>query len=193
MDLVLDVAQVAFYALGSLALILGGFLGLRRFGFERPHHSAWEITLEEGARRRAFVGGRQVFVHSFLLILTNRSFAAQRVAGYWFGLFPSSHGDFSGERFNKTPPSSDGLRSFFGREMTIVGTTVAPNRTVRFGQTMMAPTPHAVVRVCYAAVCRRPRLIWPGFHDEMIIAAVGSQIVPIRLEDVLAEGAEQEA
>jgi len=187
MDYALDAMQIWFYALGSLALLFGGLLGLRRFGFERPHNSAWEITLDHGTRRQILVDGRQIFAHSFLLILSNRSFAAQRLEGYWFGVFPSSDEDFSGARFNRTPPTSDGLRTFFGQEMMMVGTTVGPNRTARFGKTMMTPTSHAAVRVCYAAVGKRPRLIWPGFHNETIIAAVGSQIVPIRLEDVLAD------
>ncbi len=184
MPLALDTAQTVFYALGSVAIILGGMLGLRRFAIERPHDIAWEVTLGEGTRRQVTFPEGTGYVHSFLLVLTNRSFAPQRVEGYWFSLFPTDHADFPGRRFDETPRTMDGLRGFFGREMLPVGSTTPPNGVLRFGQTMIDGSPHAAVRVSYAAIGPRPRLILPGFYNDQLVVALGSQIVSIGRDDL---------
>jgi len=119
------------------------------------------------------------------MVLTNRSAAFQKLDGYWIDVYPDGHEDFSGTRFDATLRDSKSLPEYFGREMTPTGMEhVPPNGLVRFGRTMGDVRPHSAVRVCYAAVGRRRRFISLGYHADLNVVAVGSQIVFAKLEDL---------
>ena len=178
---VIDTLQVTFYGLGSLTLVA---IGLRRFLLERRHDTAWEVSYGEVSVRKTVTPGTP-YLHSFLLILTNRSAAFQKLDGYWIDVYPDGHQDFSGQRFDAALRESKSLLEYFGREITPTGMEhVPPNGIVRFGRTMGDVKPHSAVRVCYAAVGKKRRLLSLGYHAESKVVAVGSQIVFAKLEDL---------
>jgi hypothetical protein len=161
----------------------GFFLGWRRFILERPHDPAWETGWGE-AILRALPGSTPEYAHSFAVMLTNRSLAFQRFEGYWMRVYPYGHADFDEARFDQIERSIRGIREFFGREMFKQGAPVAPGGSVRFGQTFTTDRPYSMVRSCYAAIGRRPRRFLPGYHEDMMIIAFGSQTVSVGLEDL---------
>lgn len=177
-------AQIAFYIVGALTLLVGAGLGVRRFVFERPYQQSWEVEISPGQIRR--VGSpREEYFHDVRLRFRNRSLAYQMVEGCWINLYRPDQDNFDGQLFKRADWTVSGMSAFFGdRGVAPAVQYLSHGDEAFFGMTLGTERLHPVLRVCCAVQTRRRRLFWPGFHDESTIVGIMNQFVFMEVGDI---------
>jgi hypothetical protein len=141
----LDGAQAALYTATTLAVVVGGFLALRRYRLEEPHAPSWGTNLGD-CKVRAHP--EKLFVYDILVTITNQSKSSQRISCVRFAI-----------NFDLLGTPEERLYAIANKSPQWVTSEVPPGGVFRFSATTYAKQLHEIVDLTFVLETERRRFV----------------------------------
>lgn len=185
-QIAVDIASAIFFSLGSVAIVIGVPLAMRRLFFEQPYAQSWHHEVLDCHLRRVQRSSMpDTFVYTVSIRITNRSNSAQYVARTWaMTVLPSDAEDLNEllAGAGSLATSSD-AEVLFQTPGNSLDTQFSPGDSFGFGQQVVGPKIEHVVGVTYCFEARPRRSVWPGYAEGSVMHS-GSLLVPVDLDDI---------